>query len=332
MNYNPRFIKKLLKNDDLILTHGKDLDGLVSSVFAMKMFDKRDATLIPMDYGLLNDNDDLKDIINNKEFLAVLDLEYMGDWTHLYCDHHVSNKGSEIKGDIILFDSESPSAAEILAKYLGISESKWGPVSRADSASYSSDPPSMKLSGVEDLDSVDYDVAWDFTDLVKNIESIRGFKNLTSDFYDYFFRDGEDPRYEHIDKLRDARRRRRRTEKLSKKISEIYDNEKVILFITSSSFNEKVSVRGIIHDLYDEGLQLGIEAVSTKEGYNYFFGANNNEYNLDLYPLDIASELGGGGHKMASGARAPLEELDEVLGDLDYKKIDVRGVYYKINE
>ncbi len=90
-------------------------------------------------------------------------------------------------------------------------------------------------------------------------------------------------------------------------------------------------MRGVIHDLYDEGLQLGIEAVSTNEGYNYFFGANNDYYNLELYPLDIASELGGGGHKMASGARASLKELDEILGDIEYKKIDVRGVYSKLN-
>lgn len=330
MNYDPIVIRQLLRNEKPILTHGKDLDGLISAVFAMKMFDKKDSTIIPMDYGLLNDNHDLKNLIDSKRFLAVLDFEYLGEWTRLYCDHHVSNRGSEMKGDIILFDSESPSAAEILAKYLGVSEEKWGTVSRADSASYDSEPPSFKVSEKEDLGSPDYDVAWDYTDLVKNTDNSRQFRNLALDFYEFYFGDGVDPRFKHINKIRDARRRRRRTERLTEEIYDIYDNEKVILFLTTNNLNDEVSVRGVIHSLYEKGLQLGIEAVSTDGGYNYFFGANNDHYDLDLYPLDIASELGGGGHKMASGARASLNELDKVLGDIEYRKIDVREVYMKI--
>ncbi len=268
------FIAKV-KGRKLALTHEEDADGIVSGALYLRVYP--DAVLI-----LARPQEMNRAAFNWFRFFMwdyVADLPCPGK-ARLRADHHKTNTPC---AEIEYYDPEAPSAATLALKALKLEN----------------DPEMVRLVELTkqtDTANIVDDDAWDLNDAVKGAN----YEGRLWLAYELAKRG--------LKALRDERvkswiRKNRRRRELTEKIAAMIDVKEVTLIEFEKNLD--ISYRGLCTILEKRGAKF-VAVIVPKEGaYRPYFGASReSSYDAAV----VASQLGGGGHKVAAGARVKAKE------------------------
>ncbi|RLE65426.1 MAG: Fis family transcriptional regulator [Thermoprotei archaeon] len=284
-----RFIKALaakFRRRRLALTHEEDADGIVSGALYLRVYP--DAVLI-----LARPQEIKRDAIN---WFNLFIWDYVADLpcpkkAKLRVDHHKTNTPC---AEIEYYDPEAPSAATLALKALNLEN----------------DPEMVKLVELTkqtDTANIVDDEAWDLNDAVKGAD----YEGRLWLAYELAKRGLEVLKDEKVKAWIWKNRKRR---ELTEKVAAMIDVKEITL--VEFEKNIGISYRGLCTILEKRGAKF-ITIIVPKEGaYRPYIGAScRSSYDAAV----VASRLGGGGHKVAAGARVKAkekiyEELKKYLG------------------
>lgn len=217
----------------------------------------------------------------------------------VWVDHHLTavQEGKCLER---VYDSRAPSAAGLLAKYLGVEAPELVEVAdRADSVSYLTEPPLDFEPG--------YDPAWDVNDAVKALDSSKRFIELARVLAEKGI---AGLREEFTPEISHTRELRRRAEALVKGVEkELRERgaDAVLLLMPRVERRGSTVSAHLVFSLYRRGL-IKAAAVFYEGGCWINVGRGFEGLNAG----SLAQELGGGGHRFSAGAPVGLESLGKI--------------------
>ena len=304
-----------------ICFHKSCVDGLFSVIILLACLEKEHSiyenynfiplspTEINRQTGLINDLQDKKKII--------LDLPFFGTNVRYYFDHHITNQNKIPKSNNSgLLDISAASTCSVLKTYFQIPDNhelqfliKIADI--IDQAHFSSPPPNVGKLILKTFN----DIVWACNDLIKDI---RDEKTLIELLETFEIKNLVGWITKHQDHLMNYRKRRQQTLKIKSKLTVA-----PIIIIKNESLN--LQAEGLHFSLVAENPNYKMLILINKtkkfgkkaQQYKVSFRLNPKLSHEDSEVLrvdNIASELGGGGHKGA--ASATLNDLGT-----DYSKI-----------
>lgn len=275
------------------LTHGADVDGLISGALILKRFpNAKLKTASPQSEKL------------KKKYDLIVDLPLpKGADTRVWIDHH-RNTQKEGKFEEKIYDPESKSAASLLADYFDMKEDPLVPLAeRADSVSYLTPAPTEM--------EVDCDPAWDVNDAVKGLSEEKRFVELAKTLAT----NGIEALHEEFQKEISETRRLRRTagkiaKKISKKLEEKGADAPIIIMPTGELSSMTVSGH-IVFSLY----RAGAKVCAIFYGGGCWLNVRDDYDKVNAG--EITEQFGGGGHKKSAGAPIETEKAEELKEKLE---------------
>jgi len=254
------------------LSHGGDADGIISAALFLRA--NPDAYIVFAEPWEVN-----KGIIKLIKWDFVADLPSPKK-AKVRVDHHQTN---EPGADLEYHDPQAPSAASLAIKALKLE----------------SDSEAVKLVELAnqcDTANISSSEAWDLNDAVKGASygdkvklakllAVKGVKTLQEPFLKPL--------------IEKNRRRRIATYALVEKlpISEV--------MVMDVDNGERFSIRGLMIELEKRGAKLTCALTPRVRGYKLHVGARVDS---EFDSAELASKLGGGGHKWAAGAIVDSKE------------------------
>ena len=305
------------KGKSIILTHIADPDGMFCGIETYRLLKEKDdlpVVVVPIDHYFLQ-YAPLSEMVNTLDFTAVLDLPPFGRSIRYYCDHHQSSQERKDRymqeGRIshCFFDAAAPSCLEMVKKMAReifdreIDEQTRPIVLRCDAAKYETPAPTTW----EEFDSGD--AAWRYTYLLKTsndspADFMRLFTILLTSDPDEAIASVQ--YHDMIGKIIDQNAR-------VKALASRIKPEELTIVVGN---DDSVVNRGLMFRLYDGKCKVTVMMARSGEQFRVGFGVDpalgNSE--ADRYRVDIiANELGGGGHKRASGASIAPDQVHAVI-------------------
>jgi len=327
---NFRFIHSLaLTSKPKVAFHASDADGIVSATILKSLPEFKNAVYIPLYYNMLK-HPEYGEFLKGLDWMAIVDLPpFNVEKIKLYCDHHQTNLDLEKNAEMVLFDSNAPSAASLLAEHYASSLPTivihLAELTKiTDTASYTTAAPVETETLFSKVTTEEQ--AWLLDDLCKSPISIfevlaimESLVNLQEDIFNQ-------PIY--LDKIKHVRSKRKKARALSEKI-EVKD---AIIIIQG---RKKILTSALVQGLFERGVKLTCIIFPGKMfvGVSFRLSPQVNNVELEEYRVDKLAELfDGGGHTRAAGGRA--KDYNAVLNtvvnwiekrELTYQIVDFRS-------
>ena len=293
-------IKAKIKGKKLALSHEEDADGIVSAALYLRVHP--DAILI-----LARPQEIRRDRFS---WFNLFTWDYVADLpcpkkAKLRVDHHKTNTPC---AEIEYYDPEAPSAATLALKALNL-ENDLEMVRL------------VELTKQTDTANIVDEEAWDLNDAVKG----SNYEGRVWLAYELARRGLDALKDERVKPWIEKNRRRR---KLTEEIAAKIEVEEVTLLEFEKDID--ISYRGLCALLEKQGAKF-ITVIVPKEGiYRPYIGASrDSSYDASI----VASRLGGGGHKVAAGARVRTKEriYEELKKYLNREKLKLTLITSDLN-
>jgi hypothetical protein len=294
-----------------VLTHGEDVDGVVCAALLLKRFPNA-----AIDVAVPR-----RDLSGSYDVVADLPLPKMLE-ARLWVDHHAATI-EEGRCEERIYDPSAPSAAGLLAGYLGLGGDELAAIAdRADSAGYLSGSP-RELRG-------DYDPAWDVNDAVKSITSKERFVELARVLAT---RGAAGAREAFEEEISHTRWLRGRAEEAVGEILRIAGERRpdsYIIVVPPIERGGSTFSGHIVFSLYGAGARASAVFYGQKPGREGCW-INVAKGFRALDASAIAEKYGGGGHASSAGAPIGPEKVDEIRREferagLNPLVVDLRGM------
>lgn len=293
-----------------VLTHGEDVDGVVCAALALKRFPR----------AIIETGSPGAEVGGKYDIVVDLPLPRSLE-THAWVDHHLATVEEGTCEDRV-YDSNAPSAASLLARYLGLEAGELvGVADRADSAGYLTDPPVDREGS--------YDVAWDVNDAVKAVESEQRFVELARVLASEGPEAVKGKFWEEVSYIRGLRKGAKKiVRSLSRLVEERKPDSLIVLMPRIERGGSTVSGH-IVFSLYPKGVRaFAIFYSGGPGGEGCWINIDGDFEGLDASA--IARRFGGGGHRTTAGASIGPEKLDDVKREFERAGlkpmvVDLRG-------
>lgn len=292
----------------LYAVHGFCTDG--GTAGAMIKHAIPEAAIIPLDYGILKNQEWLQ-LLQKLDWVGIVDLEPFNNKTiKWYVDHHLSTVGKEINANKIRFDVDGDSGAWQLYLSSFLNEFSDKIVELAvmtritDTAGYVTEPPTAIINDLTDLDITESEGElgkiqneqriWLLDDAWGSVENLKHQLEL----HNYLAIDGFLGLQKVLPRINKLRQFRSEGFRIA---DEIEINKDIILFSFKADSIDKFV---ITRRLQTRGAKVVISMSNTPNGFKISFRRNrgltdNENENIQLH--ELAKELNGGGHAGASG-------------------------------
>ena len=273
-----------------VLTHRTDVDGVVCAAIVLRRFPK----------ALICTGEPKEDLAGEYDIVVDLPLK-RGLRTKVWIDHHqTGNEGGT--ADEIVHDPNAPSAARLVAQYLGVGGELAELADRADSASYQSQPP----VGEEES----YDPAWDINDAVKEIKEDSRFVELAQVLAS---RGVDAVRRKFQREIARTRELRKRADELANRAWNVVREtgaDTAVLRMPGGDLSSPTVSGRVVFSLYERGIKCC--AVFYEGGC--WFNVRKDLSGPDVSA--IAKRFGGGGHPKSAGAPIDHDRVEAVVEEL----------------
>lgn len=315
-------LENSIKNGQpLYAVHGFCTDG--GTAGAMIKYAIPEAAIIPLDYGILK-NQQWLDFLQKLNWIGIVDLEPFNNETiEWYVDHHLSTVGKEINASKIRFDVNGDSGAWQLYLSSFLNEFPDKIVELAvmtritDTAGYVSEPPTTIINDLTDLDITisegemgkiqNEQRIWLLDDAWGSVENLKQQLEL----HNYLAADGFLGLQKVLPRINKLRRFRLEGLKIA---DDILINADIIIFSFKSDSIDKFVIE---RKLQKRGAKVVISMSNTPNGFKISFRRNRGlsaEENENIQLHKLANELNGGGHAGASGGFS--ESFDEAMSKI----------------
>ena len=280
-----------------VLTHGEDVDGVACAALLLRRFPNAVVDVaIPK-----------RDLSGSYDVVADLPLPRMLE-ARLWVDHH-SSTIEEGRCEEKIYDPTAPSAAGLLAGYLGLAGDELAAIAdRADSASYLSESP-KELGG-------SYDPAWDVNDAVKSITSKERFVELARVLASRGVAGVKEAFGEEISF---TRRLRRAAERVVREVSGLAGVERpdsYIIIVPPMERGGSTFSGHMVFSLYRMGAKASAVFYGQKPGREgCWINVARGFEGLDASA--IAEKYGGGGHRSSAGAPIGPERVEDIKREFE---------------
>lgn len=281
-----------------VLTHGEDVDGVACAALLLKRFPNAVVDVaIPK-----------RDLRGSYDVVVDLPLPKMLE-ARLWVDHH-SATIEEGRCEEKIYDPTAPSAAGLLARYLGLAGDELAAIAdRADSASYLSESP-KELGG-------SYDPAWDVNDAVKSITSKERFVELARVLAS---RGAAAVKEVFEEEISYTRRLRRAAEEVVREVSELAAGEgrpdSYIIIVPPMERGGSTFSGHMVFSLYRMGAKASAVFYGQKPSREgCWINVAKGFEGLDASA--IAEKYGGGGHRSSAGAPIGPERMEEIRREFE---------------
>ncbi|MCS7131144.1 MAG: hypothetical protein NZ934_00205 [Hadesarchaea archaeon] len=293
-----------------VLTHGEDVDGVACAALLLKRFPNAEVDVaIPR-----------RDLSGRYDVVVDLPLPRALE-ARLWVDHH-SSTIEEGRCEEKIYDPTAPSAAGLLAGYLGLEGDELAAIAdRADSASYLSESP-RELGG-------SYDPAWDVNDAVKSLTSEERFVELAKVLASRGVAGVKEAFEEEISYTRRLRREAERAVREISRLAKEGKPDSYIILVPPMERGGSTFSGHIVFSLYRLGAKASAVFYGQKPGREgCWINVARGFEGLDASA--IAERYGGGGHRSSAGAPIGAEKVEDIKREFERAGlrpivVDLRG-------